>query len=333
MPLTCFGSSFPRQAVALGVLLLGVFACVPAWAQTCGFSMGDLDFGFVTPLSPRPHDTSQRAVVDCSDTRPPPGGADLRVCFHIGAGSGGTGGGARQLQKSGTTARLPYNLYKNSARTDVWGAGDASPGAHSALTVMSRFPGGTYVGGVIFDVYARVPARVAVTEPGKYSSSFAGGQALISYGYEPFACDFGGSGGAVSFQVDALVPPYCEVEADDLDFGNAAALTRNIDINSQLRVLCSRGTAYEITLDAGTAPGATVDTRRMTRTTVPQRTISYQLYRDRARTRVWGMTTGQSQSGRGNGRPRPHTVYGRVPVQPAPISGIYHDTIVVTVTY
>ena len=63
-------------------------------------------------------------------------------------------------------------------------------------------------------------------------------------------------------------------------------------------------------------------------------TISYQLYRDAARTLVWGNTLNtDTKGGTGAGTTQNHDVFGRVPAQTTPSPGTYTDTIVVTVEY
>ncbi len=63
-------------------------------------------------------------------------------------------------------------------------------------------------------------------------------------------------------------------------------------------------------------------------------TIGYTLYRDAARTQLWGTTTGADTfAGTGAGVAQSVTVYGRVPAQATPAPGVYADTVNVTVTY
>lgn len=65
----------------------------------------------------------------------------------------------------------------------------------------------------------------------------------------------------------------------------------------------------------------------------PNGSITYGLYTDAARTIPWGSAAGQTISGTGNGSARSLTVYGRVPAQTTPMTGLYSDTVVVTVNY
>ena len=64
-------------------------------------------------------------------------------------------------------------------------------------------------------------------------------------------------------------------------------------------------------------------------------TVTYGLYKDNARSQVWGdaATPGSTVAGTGSGAVQNLTVYGRVPAQTTPSAGLYTDTVVVTVTY
>jgi spore coat protein U-like protein len=64
--------------------------------------------------------------------------------------------------------------------------------------------------------------------------------------------------------------------------------------------------------------------------------VGYQLYRDAARTNVWGATSGtNTQAGVGNGANQPYIVYGQVanPSVNNASPGNYLDTITATITY
>src|SRR5262249_38540514 len=119
--------------------------------------------------------------------------------------------------------------------------------------------------------------------------------------------------------------------ASTLNFGNHGVLVANVDSTSTLRVQCTNGTPYNIGLNAGTGSGATIAARKMTSGSSP---INYSLYRNNARTNVWGSTIGTNTvAATGNGAAQSYTVYGRVPPQTTPAPATYTDTITVTVTY
>jgi|SRR5271165_1854374 len=100
---------------------------------------------------------------------------------------------------------------------------------------------------------------------------------------------------------------------------------------SMAQVQCTNTTPYNIGLDAGTATGATVTTRKMTNGAA---TVSYLLYSGSGRTTNWGNTIGtDTVAATGSGTGQSYTVYGRVPAQSTPAPAAYAETITVTVTY
>jgi spore coat protein U-like protein len=136
-----------------------------------------------------------------------------------------------------------------------------------------------------------------------------------------------------TFTVSITLVATCTINsASTLNFGGSVGiLGANIDQTSTISVTCSNTTPYNIGLDAGTATGATVTTRKMTS---GANTVSYALYSDSGRTTNWGNTVStDTVAGTGNGTAQSYTVYGRVPPQTTPAPGAYTDTITVTVTY
>lgn len=135
-----------------------------------------------------------------------------------------------------------------------------------------------------------------------------------------------------TFQVTANVTTACSVSASDLAFGEYDHThTSPLDAVNAIVVTCTVGTAYNIGLDAGAGPGATVNDRKMSSGTS---TLTYSLYQDAARTTVWGDTIGQNtMSGTASATFDTHTVYGRIPHGQDVPSSSYSDTITVTVTF
>ncbi|MBC7985517.1 MAG: spore coat U domain-containing protein [Sphingomonadaceae bacterium] len=136
-----------------------------------------------------------------------------------------------------------------------------------------------------------------------------------------------------TFTVNATVLKACVVSALPLAFGNYDPTSGSgVNGSTTLSVLCTNGTSFTTGLNAGTASGATVSTRRMSN---GANTLSYGLYQDAARTTNWGNTAGTDTPAAqtaGVGATS-LTVYGAIPAsQNVPI-GVYSDTITVTVTY
>jgi len=137
---------------------------------------------------------------------------------------------------------------------------------------------------------------------------------------------------SAQFQVSATAVESCKVFAADLAFGNYDPLLAvPTDGASTVTVTCTVDTGYLIGLDRGLGSGATIATRKMTS---DGNVLGYSLYRDAARTRVWGETAGMDAvAGTGTGAPAEYQVYGRIPARQSVRRGTYIDTITVSVTY
>lgn len=136
-----------------------------------------------------------------------------------------------------------------------------------------------------------------------------------------------------NMNVRITIQAECKVvTATDLDFGTRGVIDANVDQTSTISVQCTNSTPYTVGLSAGGGAAATVAVRKMTGPA--SATIDYTIYRDAARTQVWGVTAGTDVvSGTGNGNAQPITAYGRVPPQTTPAAGVYSDIVAITVTY
>jgi len=154
----------------------------------------------------------------------------------------------------------------------------------------------------------------------------------------PAVCMFLGASGAsaatktTTFLVQAQITADCSITANDLNFGSLGVLSANNDATTTLTATCSNTTPYNVGLNAGSVAGSTVATRLLGNGTA---TLAFQLYRDAARTQVWGITVGtDTSSGTGTGSAQTMQVYGRIPSQAnTPAPGTYSSTITVTITY
>ena len=135
-----------------------------------------------------------------------------------------------------------------------------------------------------------------------------------------------------TFTSQITIAAACAINsASTLNFGTQGMLAANVDQTSTIQVVCTNTTPFTIGLDAGTASGATVATRKLTS---GGNTVNYALYSDAAHTTIWGNTVStDTVAGTGAGSAQNFTVYGRVPPQAAPAPGNYSDTITVTVMY
>lgn len=137
---------------------------------------------------------------------------------------------------------------------------------------------------------------------------------------------------STTFRVSARVEAVCEVTATDLSFGTYTSQGGTpLQGTTLLRATCTPGSGYNVGLNEGTSPGATVNQRRMVS---GAQTLNYQLYSDSSRTTIWGNTPGTNTvTGVGTGIAQDHTVFGAVPAAQVVPAGDYQDTITVRVYY
>jgi len=135
--------------------------------------------------------------------------------------------------------------------------------------------------------------------------------------------------------VQATVVSNCTVTAATLNFGTTitATIGSNIDVSTQFNVTCANTVPYTVDLGLGAGPSPTFASRQMKQAA---NTLNYSLYLDNARTQVWGdgVTAGTVHaSGTGTGAAQPLTVFGRLFPQSAATTGLYSDTVVITVNF
>ncbi len=136
-----------------------------------------------------------------------------------------------------------------------------------------------------------------------------------------------------TFRVTAKVMAVCEVTSNDLAFGNYNPKASSPhQVSSMVRATCTPGATYQVGLNEGTTPGATINQRKMVS---GSNTLNYQLYSDAGRSAIWGNTPGTDTvtPPAGTGLSQDLPVYGTIPpAQPAAV-GDYSDTITVRVYY
>jgi len=307
------------------VLIFGLFPSV-AWAQSCSFSVTNMNFGLIDTLSGTAATATATMNINCT-------GGLLRVlvCPHIGAGSGGATSAAARQMASGANS-LNYQLYSDPGMSVVWGSYNwpyASRPPVLGLPVLVGNASGTAT------IYGRVTGGQSTVPPGTYQSIFSGTQLEFRYQNDLLgnSCNtgFGFTAPSPTFTINATVPANCLVATQNIDFGSKGVLTANADATGQVTVTCTPSTAYTVSLNGGTT-GGTPTNRKMSK---GAERVTYGLYKDAARSQPWGDagTPGSTVAGTGNGAAQALTVYGRVPPQATPSAGVYTDTVVVTITY
>jgi spore coat protein U-like protein len=319
------------RAGILPVLIAGAFLLTglsQARAQTCNFSIDNMNFGNVDVTANTSATTSGTYSASCSLILLPA----LRTCPNVGAGtSGGDVSGDPRYLTSGSN-QLQYNLFSDAGYATVWGSrlwvGSSPPTDITTVTLTN--------GSTSRTMFARVPAGQQAVPPGTYTSSFTGHTAITYQAYVPLTgppscATLANPSGTAPFTVTATVVASCAVSATTLDFGSTGVLLANVDSSNTLSVTCSNTVPYSISLNGGLSGATDPTQRKMTRSS---EAVTYGLYRDAARSQTWGSTAGtNTASGTGSGFAQSFTVYGRVPPQSTPSPGTYTDTIVITVAY
>lgn len=285
------------------IIALVVSLCLATTAHadgTCTPSSTGLEFGSVPSGTAI---TAGSIVLTCT------GSGTLNYTVKLGTGASGTIA-PRQL-RSGASL-LDDNLYRDPARTQVWG--DGTGGSTTVTGTVSLLQQRS--ASVTVPVYGKIAGQLA-PGAGRYSDTI-----IVSV-----VTGLATSTGAMP--VSATIQPSCTIAATDLLFG---AYTGNqLDGQSQMSLSCTNGVPWSVGLSPGNWPGATAVTRRMAG---PGSPMAYALFRDSARTLNWGNTVGvDTLSGTSTGTVQRIPVYGRVPAAQLLPPGNYHDTIVATVSF
>ncbi|MCA1323856.1 spore coat U domain-containing protein [Herbaspirillum sp. alder98] len=136
--------------------------------------------------------------------------------------------------------------------------------------------------------------------------------------------------GVGSLSVGSSVLSVCLVVGSTIAFGTYSST--QVDQTGNITVICTFGTSYNVGLDAGSGTGATTAVRKLTGLGGGQ--LNYALYRNAARTSLWGSSIGtDTLAATATGLLQNITVYGRIAGGQAPAADTYTDTVTVTLTY
>jgi spore coat protein U-like protein len=322
-----------RPALVAPTTVLALALGPPAWAG-CTLNGGNLAFGNINQASETLAQTTLH--LDCNFAT---SNAMARICIGFGSPTSGNVLNRQMLLSSGTQL-MAYNLYTNSAYTNIWGSftGPTYPppldfiltggNLHTDVVLYGRVPGGQggLPAGSWNDIYPPSAIQVGwltypdtTTPPGCPNIPIDNGISLLNF----------------KVTAGTTAPKSsCTVSASAIDFGQRSDLGSTVNANGTVTVNCTNALPYTLAMNSGRGAGASVLTRLMTRSGGAD-TIKYGLYSDPTYSTVWGDGTGGSRvSGTGTGNSFSHTVYGRIPAQsPTPTAGTYSDTITVTVTY
>jgi spore coat protein U-like protein len=131
--------------------------------------------------------------------------------------------------------------------------------------------------------------------------------------------------------VQAAIGTTCTVSNVTINFGTITTGSP-VTTSGSLLVNCSNGLAYSLDLDAGTNPTTANANRQMAN---GANRLTYNIYTSNTYITVFGssMSGGTSQSFTGTGSNQTITVYPKIPIQAAPPSGVYTDTVTITATF
>lgn len=132
-----------------------------------------------------------------------------------------------------------------------------------------------------------------------------------------------------------LLAQNCTISASSVAFGSIDAMPGPaVDSAGNINVSCDAPASYVIRLDAGLYSGGQFIARNMGRIDGFE-TMQYNLYRDAARTLIWGDGTGGSSMVTGNnpGTPQSIPLYGRIHGGQNLPAGQYSDVVTVTVDW
>jgi spore coat protein U-like protein len=239
------------------------------------------------------------------------------------------------MQLGATANTLNFNLYKDAARTIIWGQRQSSP-AYTPMQVDIPIPTGGSASATA-TVYGRIASGQGTKPAGTYTATFSGGNG----GEGRITTDTTLACSALpnvprtrfAFSSSVALGAACSVTASDIFFGTVAGLGVTRDASGVVQAACSLNTPYTIAMNGGTTSGS-IAARRLSLDGAGAGIITYQLYRDAARTLLGGnATTGTVHAGTGSGAVQAVPVYARIPLQTTPAPGPYEDTVTVTVTY
>jgi spore coat protein U-like protein len=122
----------------------------------------------------------------------------------------------------------------------------------------------------------------------------------------------------------------CTVAGTNIQFGSFSGTT--IDMSGTLTVKCPNGSAYQVSINAGTGSGATITNRLMTGP--GGALLGYELFSDAGHTSNWGDTSGTGWvTGTGTNKNQTLTVFAQLPSNEYAPPGNYTDaTVTVSVS-
>lgn len=307
--------------------LLGYTSSV--WAQQCNNSSLNIDLGAGSRSSNT--DSIANLNYSCQANAQP---TYYTLCLFAGEGTPPATGLVPRRLTNYNNGYLNYNLYSNTARTNIIGP-PPTGGGYPVYTWKILVPGAWQQPMFSIPIYTRLNSIPAGTDSGGYQAQLANNQIRYSWsnsGY-PSSCLSGNTGiSNLYIGVTATASSGCSMtitSASNMDFGTTTSLTNALNSSSAIQLECPSNTQWQLGLSNGV--NAVGTTRRMRN---QSNYVTYELYQDTARTKRWGNTANSdTYTGTGGANTIVVPVYGRVPAQNNVPAGAYNDTITVTLSY
>ena len=308
------------------IAFLSVLIAGTANAQSCNFTITDINFGSVNLSVGGASTTSGTLTANCTGTP----NSTITICPNIGEGTGGSTAGNPRLLANGPRT-VPYNFFQPSGQiwgSYVWPYAPLPP-------VLSLLLNGSGTGALSQTINAQLTGTFALAPAGLYQSVYSGPHTLIDYGYAP-----GQSCKVVSaratrapFTVSALNNNSCNISATPMNFGSRTDLNAAQISGNQISITCTNGVKYSVGLSNGSNGGTSPTNRFMSNAATGQK-ISYGIFQNASLTQQGGLAAGADMiSGTATGLTQVYNAYGQIPVQVTPIGGAYTDTVVITLNY
>lgn len=133
-------------------------------------------------------------------------------------------------------------------------------------------------------------------------------------------------------EASATISSSCVVSATNVSFGTVTpAATGDVSATGSIKAHCTNGTAYKITISAGSSADA--NARKMAGTSGNTDKFAYNLYSDAGATQVWKATEADGIAGTGNGAEQVLNVYAKAPLNQYLKPDTYSDSLTVTLSY
>jgi spore coat protein U-like protein len=304
-----------RRGVTILALVIALFAHdaarAPAHAvgvMTCTFTITNIAFGSIDVLPGAAFASNGTLQINCNGLEFLP--TTIYACVTLPTPYAMAGPSSPTLQ---------YNLLGPPPSTSTWSSTTAIAFPTSGNTL-------SFTASTTVNVAATVLAGQQMVLPGSYSQTI---NATMTYSTSTCTTGLIVSNASTSFQVTATVVKSCNVAASNLNFGTFGDLNTAVAGQTGIDVQCSNGIGYSIGLNGGLSNASNPTQRHMM---AGAKAITYGLYQDSHFATPWDNAS-NVVAGTGTAVSQPYSIYGLVPVQPTPPTGIYSDTIVVSVTY